>query len=266
MSRAVLKNVEIAYNIHGNGKPVILIGGFNMVKESWDSQIKGLSDHFQVITYDNRGVGESTVPVEDFTIADMASDVTGLMDTLEIDSAYIFGVSLGGLIAQILSLDYPNRVKKVALGCTTHGGRHAVMQTQEVRDVQMMTVDPDISAEKAVRINIPLLYSERFIREEPERLEALVRAGIKYFPPLQGRMGQLKALSVFNVKRRLNEINCPVLAITGNEDKSVPPENSNLLTEGIHNARLYIVEGAGHIFFQEKPEEVNSVLIDFFCL
>ena len=72
------------------------------------------------------------------------------------------------------------------------------------------------------------------------------------------------ALSIFNVKRRLGEIRCPVLAITGSEDRMMPPGNSKLLAEGIPGAEIYIVEGAGHGFFFEKPDEVNRVLIDFF--
>lgn len=112
MSKVKVKDIEIAYDVEGSGEPVILIGGYTMVKESWRLQIQGLMKDFKVLTFDNRGVGETMVPTEPFTIADMAADTVALMDALGIDSAHIFGVSMGGLIAQTLALDYSDRVKR----------------------------------------------------------------------------------------------------------------------------------------------------------
>jgi pimeloyl-ACP methyl ester carboxylesterase len=257
-------DIEIAYRVHGSGEPLVLIGGFTMVKESWGLQVADLSSHFRVITFDNRGVGETTIPSEPFTIDDMASDTVGLMEALDIDSAHIFGVSMGGLIAQILALDHPDRVRKVALGCTTHGGRHAIQPDKEVMQILAGAADPEISPEEAVRRRAPVLFADRFIREEPKRLEEFVRLALRYWPTPEGAAGQMKALSVFNVRRRLGEIRCPVLVITGSEDRMMPPENSRLLAEGIAGAELHMVESAAHSFFHEKPEEVNRVLIGFF--
>jgi pimeloyl-ACP methyl ester carboxylesterase len=263
MAKTKVKDIEIAYRTDGSGEPVVLIGGFTMVKESWEPQVVELARRFRVITFDNRGVGDTTLPSGPFIIADMAADTVGLMDTLSIDSAHIFGVSMGGLIAQILSLDYPDRVKKVALGCTTHGGRHAIQPEKALMETLAQAADPDISTEEVVRNKVPLILSKRFIQEEPERVEDFVRLALQYSPTPQGAAGQMEALSVFNVKRRLGEIRCPVLVITGSED-CMPPDNSRLLAKGIQGAELYIVEGAGHSFFFEKPNEVNRVLIDFF--
>ena len=264
MTKAKVNDIEVAYRIDGSGEPVILIGGFTMVKELWVLQVAELAKHFQVITFDNRGVGETTVPSEPFTVADMAADTVGLMDSLGIDSTHIFGVSMGGLISQALALDYPDRVKKAVLGCTSHGGRHAVQPEEAVMAVLAQAADPDIPKEKAIRAMIPVQLTEHFIREEPERVEEFVEQALKYFPTPEGAAGQMGALSIFNVKRRLGEIRCPVLAITGSEDRMMPPGNSKLLAEGIPGAEIYIVEGAGHGFFFEKPDEVNRVLIDFF--
>jgi len=264
MTKIKFKDIEIAYSIDGSGEPLVLIGGFTMVKERWELQVVELARHFRVITFDNRGVGETTVPSEPFTIADMAADTVGLMDTLGIDSAHIFGVSMGGLIAQLLGLDYPDHIKKAALGCTTHGGRHAVQPEKTVMETLAQAADPNISVKEAVWKRVPLVLSERFIREEPERVEEFVRLAMQYSPIAEGAAGQMGALSVFNVKRRLGEIRCPVLVITGSEDRMMPPDNSRLLADGIPGAELYMVEGAGHEFFFEKPDEVNRVLIDFF--
>jgi 3-oxoadipate enol-lactonase len=262
--KAKIDHVEIAYDIHGSGEPLVLIGGYTMVKESWQLQTNELSKHFRVICFDNRGVGETTIPSEPFTIADMASDTVGLMDALGIHRAHIFGVSMGGLIAQLLALDYPDRVSRLALGCTTHGGRHAVQPEAEVMKLLARASDPSLSAEEAIRMRMPVIFSQGFIREEPQRLEEFVRLAMQYWPTPQGAAGQFRALSVFNVKRRLGEIRCPVLVITGSEDRMMPSENSRLLAEGIAGAELYMVQGAGHSFFHEKPDEVNRVLVAFF--
>lgn len=264
MSKVKLKDIEIAYNIEGSGDPVILIGGYTMVKESWMLQAEELGKYFRVITFDNRGVGQTTIPAGPFTVADMAADTVGLMDSLGLDSAHIFGVSMGGLIAQVLALDYPERVKKVTLGCTTHGGRHAVQPEKEVMEALAKASDPSISVDEAIRMRLPIILFEKFIQEEPERVEEFVQTSKQYWPTPEGAMGQFGALSVFNSKRRLGEITCPVLVITGSEDRMMPPDNSRLLAEGIPGAELYMVDEAGHSFFYEKPEEVNRVLIDFF--
>ena len=264
MSKVQVNHIEIAYSIHGSGDPLILIGGFGQVRETWRLQVDDFKKDFSVITFDNRGVGNSTVPSEPFTIADMAEDTVGLMDALGIESAHIFGVSMGGLISQTIALDHPKRVKKVCLGCTSHGGRHAVQPAPQVFATLALASDPSIPPEQAIRKALPYTFSERFIREEPEKVEEYVQMTLKHQPTPMGATGQMAALSVFNVKRRLGEIRCPVLVITGTEDRLMPPENAHLLVEGISNAELYRVEGAGHAFCQEKPEEVNKIIGDFF--
>ena len=266
MARAKMNDIEITYNISGSGDPVVLIGGFGMVKEGWAQQVDALEKHFQVITFDNRGAGGSTVPSEPFTIADMAADVAGLLDHLGIGKAHFFGVSMGGLIAQTLALDYPDRVRRAVLGCTSHGGRHAVQPAPEVMQTLASLGDPGMSPEEAARKWLSVVLSDHFIREEPEKVEEFLTLSLQYRLTPEGTRGQMQALSYFNVKRRLGEISCPVLVITGDEDRMMPPENSRLLAEGIAGAELYIVKRAGHSFFLEKPEEVNRVLIDFFTV
>ena len=261
--KAIANGIEIAYNAAGTGQPLILIGGFAMVKETWAPLSEMLAEHFRVITFDNRGAGESTVPEVDFTVADMAADVVGLMDALKIEKVHIFGVSLGGLITQILALDHGNRVRKAVLGCTTHGGRHALPQDPEVTALLAAAADPAVPAEEAIRRRMALNISARFHREMPQETEAFIQMAIRHQLSLKGAQGQMKALSVFNVKRRLGDIRCPVLVITGDEDKMVPPGNSRLLAEGIPGAELCIIKEAGHSFFREEPGKVCRVVAEF---
>lgn len=264
MPKVSLGDIELAYEVHGKGDPLLLIGGFTMVKEAWTHQVSGLSQKFQVITFDNRAVGESTVPQEPFSISDMAQDAIGLLDALGVSSANIFGISMGGLIAQSMALEHPRKVKKMALGCTTHGGKEAVAPSPEVMGLMAKAADPSLSPEEAVRMRVPILFGERFLKEEPLRLQEWISGAVKHAPTPKGASFQMKALSRFNVRERLGEITCPVLVITGSQDRMMDPENSRLLAQRVPGARLYVVKGAGHLFFLERPEEVNRVLTDFF--
>lgn len=261
--KANIGSIEIAYNVTGEGTPLFLIGGYTMVKEMWSTLADMFARQFRVITFDNRGAGESTVCETDFTVADMAADVAGLMDYLSIDKAHVFGVSMGGLIAQMLALDHAAHVRKAVLGCTSHGGRHAIAQDPAVVAILASSADPKIPAEQAIRKRTTVNLSERFQRGQPQKVEEFVQMALHYQPTPKGAQGQMKALSSFNVKRRLGEIRCPVLVITGDEDKMVPPGNSQLLAEGISGSELHIMPGAGHGFFREQPDEVYRVVSAF---
>jgi 3-oxoadipate enol-lactonase len=263
MAKIKVNEIEIAYNIIGSGEPLVLICGYTGVKESWVYQVDELAKHFQVVTFDNRGVGETTVPTKSCTIADMATDTAGLIDALGLVPAHLFGISMGGLIAQTLALDFADRINKVALGCTSHGGKHAVQPGPDVMAALAKAGDPDISPEESIKMNLPIMFSEQFLRKEPQKIEDHVKMALKFRPTPEGAKGQMKALSFFNVKNRLGEIKCPVLVIAGTEDKMMPPENAKLLADGIPDAELYEVEGTGHGFNIEKPDEVNRVLIEF---
>jgi pimeloyl-ACP methyl ester carboxylesterase len=264
MTKIKVNEIEIAYNVQGSGEPLVLICGYTGVKESWVYQVDELAKHFKVVTFDNRGVGESTVPTQPFTIADMAADTAGLINALGFAPAHVFGVSMGGLIAQTLALDFADRVRKVVLGCTSHGGRHAVQPGPDVMAALGKAGDPTISPEESIRRNLPIMFSEQFLRKESQKIEDHVKMALKFRPTPEGAEGQMKALSFFNVQKRLSEIKCPVLIIAGTQDKMMPPENAGLLADGIPGAEIHMVEGAGHAFNVEKPDEVNSVLIQFF--
>lgn len=264
MAKVSLGNIQLAYEVNGEGDPLLLIGGFTMVKEAWAYQVEGLSRKFRVITFDNRGVGDSTVPQEPFTISDMASDAIGLLDAIGVASANIFGISMGGLIAQAMALDHPGRVRKLALGCTTHGGREAVAPSPEVMQLMAKAADPSLPPEQSVRMRLPILFGERFLKEEPLRIQEWVSGAVRHAPTPQGAALQLKALSRFNVRERLGEIRCPVMVLTGSSDQMMDPENSRLLAQRIPGAKLHVLDGAGHLFFLEQPEEVNRVLQEFF--
>jgi pimeloyl-ACP methyl ester carboxylesterase len=263
MARAKANGIEIAYDLLGSGEPLLLIGGFGMTREFWGTLPASLADRFQVIVYDNRGSGESTLPSEPFSIADMAEDAIGLMDALEIRTAHIFGVSMGGMIGQLLCAGHPGRVRKAILGCTGHGGRHAIPTPPLAMKTFEELANPDLLPEAAARLLIPILFSEKFVSSETERVEAYIKVSVEHPQTRKGARFQMGALMEFDAESLLGKVNTQVLVVTGSEDILIPPENSKLLAGKLPNARLEVIGGAGHNFFFETPETVLELVGEF---
>src|SRR5258707_1069095 len=122
MATAKINGIEIYYEVHGSGEPLLLIIGLGTNATGWYLQIPGFSKEYRVIAFDNRGAGRSENPNEPYTMPQMAEDAIGVLDTLGVDAAHVFGMSLGGMIAQELALRHPERVKTLSLGGTMCGG------------------------------------------------------------------------------------------------------------------------------------------------
>ncbi|NTV02856.1 MAG: alpha/beta fold hydrolase [Chlorobiaceae bacterium] len=255
--------IDIAYDILGSGEPLLLIGGFGMTREFWGTLPAALAERFRVIVYDNRGSGESTLPAEPFSIADMAEDAAGIMDFLDIDSAHVFGVSMGGMIAQMLCARHPDRVRKAILGCTSHGGRHAIPAPPLTVKAFEAVANPGLTVEASARMLVPILFSDRFVESEKERVESYIRVSVEHALTRQCAIFQMEALMGFDAEGLLEQIRVPVLVVTGSEDRLIPPENSRLLAGKIPNARLEVISDAGHNFFFETPETVRSLIEEF---
>jgi pimeloyl-ACP methyl ester carboxylesterase len=121
MAEANVNGINIAYDVYGQGEPLVLIMGLGGTRQSWVFQKRAFSKHFKVITFDSRGIGKSDKPDEPFTIKTIADDTIGLMDHLNIDKAHILGVSHGGRVAQEVAINYPDRVNRLVLASTNTG-------------------------------------------------------------------------------------------------------------------------------------------------
>jgi 3-oxoadipate enol-lactonase len=119
-------DINIYYEIHGKGEPLVLIMGYGLSSAAWSPVLPALAQKYKVITFDNRGAGKSDKPDGPYTMDMMAGDLAGLLDAIRIKAAHIFGISMGGMIAQHFALRYPERVRSLILGCTTCGGSHGV--------------------------------------------------------------------------------------------------------------------------------------------
>jgi pimeloyl-ACP methyl ester carboxylesterase len=250
------------YELHGEGEPLLLVRGLGSTCDGFKAQVDGLSPHFRVISFDNRCVGRTEQPQEPFTIADMADDTAALLDALEIESTHVFGVSLGGMIAQELALRHPKRVRKLVLACTHAGTRTATPAPEWAINIFNESINK--LRPEALKASVPILFAKKTINERPELIEETLAVMANNNQPKSSYLLQLGAVMKHDTIDRLNQITQPTLVMTGTEDALVDPANSRMIAERIPGARLFESEGAGHVFFTEKADEVNRALVDFF--
>ena len=220
-----------------------------------------LSGAFQVIVFDNRGTGLSDKPNTAYTIATMADDAAGLLTHLGLARAHIFGVSMGGMIAQELALRHARQVRRLILGCTSCGGPQARLASLGVL-AQFLTAQ-NLPRPEALRQQWPVLVSAAFLATQQAFLERLTACALAYPTPDHTAFRHMLAVQRFNSYGRLGQITAPTLVMSGDQDCLIPPANARLLAEKIPDARLHLIAGAGHGFFWEAPEAVLSSLRKF---
>src|SRR5438128_1321071 len=250
------------YELHGEGKPLLLIRGLGSTCDGFKAQVDGLSPHFRVISFDNRCVGRTDQPQEPFTIADMADDTAALLDALDVGSADVFGVSLGGMVAQELALRHPQRVRRLVLACTHTGPRTATRTPEWAINIFNESVNKP--RPEALRNSVPILFAKITVNERPELVEETLAVMTNNNQPKSSYLLQLGAVMKHDTIDRLNRITHPTLVMTGAEDTLVDPGNSRIIAERIRGAKLIEFPETGHVFFTEKADEVNRALIEFF--
>jgi pimeloyl-ACP methyl ester carboxylesterase len=257
-------DINIYYEIHGKGEPLVLIYGYVGHSRLWFRQISVLSKKYQVIAFDNRGVGRSDKPDIPFTMRMMAGDIAGLLDVIGIDAAHVFGISMGGMIAQHFALNYPQRVISLILGCTTCGGIHMIQPEPEsmaaLFDFERMK---KMTPEEVVRQAMPFCYSQKFIEENPDVVNERVAKQLEYPTPPHGATRQAGAILGHDTYELLPRMKLPTLVITGDNDRLIPAENSRILASRISDVELVVLKGLGHEFFIEDSEEANKLILDF---
>lgn len=257
-------DVNIYYEVHGKGEALVLIMGLGGSSAWWFQQVPVFSREFRVIAFDNRGTGQSDKPDVSYTMDMMAGDLNGVLEAIDVDAAHIFGVSMGGMIAQHFALNYPQKVASLILGCTTCGGPHSM-----VADMEAMSALSDIermrrqTPEERVREMLPFLWSQEFINKNEGFIVQFIAKVTEYVTPLHGYLRQVEAIMGHDTYERLPEIKVPTLVIAGDADKLVPVENSRLLASRIPNSELVILKNMGHGFNIEAETESNKVVLDF---
>jgi 3-oxoadipate enol-lactonase len=247
--------VKIVWEEQGSGRPLLLVMGLGYARWGWGPIVPLLAERYRVLAFDNRGIGESDKPEGPYTARAMADDALQVLDEAGVESAHVFGVSLGGMVAQELAIAAPERVDKLVLGCT-HPGAGDGYPMPEVT-VRLFQEGPSKDPATALR-----LFVENSMVARGAVVEDVYAGRLANPPDPDGWQAQAAAGATFaGVDQTL--IARPTLVITGTDDNVVDPRNSDVLAERIPGARLARVEGTGHLFFWEQPAEVVKIVSDF---
>jgi pimeloyl-ACP methyl ester carboxylesterase len=257
MSSIRVGDVELHVEQHGDGPALLLVAGIPAVASDWAPLCERLAASRHVIAYDNRGSGRSGSTPGPYTTRQLAADAAGLLDALGIVHADVFGMSMGGMIAQELALGWPERVRRLVLGCTHAGVHHAARQPREAG--RAFALRTDDWAER-MRALAPFAFARdvdaatlaRFIDKKTRDVQDPV-----------GYQAQIDAVLAHDAYARLPTLRAPTLIITGDDDQVIPAASSDVLHQQIPGSRLEVVPGAGHLFFLEQPERTVALLEDF---
>jgi pimeloyl-ACP methyl ester carboxylesterase len=264
MPIANANGIELYYETAGSAQepPLLLITGLTGYADDWFAQVPALQDDFYVITFDNRGAGRSTQPGPGYTMVDMANDTAALLDVLNIAQTSLFGISMGGMIALNLAVHYPQKVTKLALGCTMAGGASAVMPDEKV--LAAMTAPSSGDLLQDFYNGLWFILAPDTEENDPQLVEQLAAVAVKNPQTPIGFMGQFEAISTHDVTAALADLSVPTLVLHGDLDLLVPMENGRFLADQIPNAQFKIYPNCGHLFFVEQALHVNDDLSEFY--
>jgi pimeloyl-ACP methyl ester carboxylesterase len=248
--------VKLAWQAQGEGAALLLVHGLGYTRQGWGPQRDLLARRFRVLSFDNRGIGESEIPPGPYTVGELAGDVLQVLDQAGAGRAHLLGASLGGMVAQLVAAEHPDRVDRLVLVGTTPGGRDAFPLPQ--RTLALIAEAAALPQEIAMR---------RFVENALAPGSTLVDEVFAYRrshpPDPAGWAAQAAAGAAWDADGRLARIAAPTLVVAGTADAVVDPRNAQLLVDAIPGARLELIEGAGHLPFWERAEEFAALVEGF---
>ena len=250
--------VSLHYESTGAGAPVLLVMGLGMNATGWWRTVPILADAgLRVLTFDNRGVGRSDRAPGPYTAAAMADDAVAVLDSAGAQRAHIYGISLGGMIAQEIALRHPDRVDRLVLGATTPGGAHAIAADETT--MAFFRRRGQMPAEEAVWASVPYNYAARTRAEQGDLIAQDIRHRLRFPIEAEPYAAQLAAALGHDTHDRLESITAPTLVVHGAEDVMVPPPNARLLADLIPGARLIELPGAAHLYPTDDPSADHRI-------
>ena len=260
MSFTENNGTKIFWTEKGAGAPLLLIAGLGAPHRAWRRIAPLLAEKYRVITFDNRGTGETEFPVNKlFTIPLMASDAKAVLDAAGVESAHILGMSMGGMIAQEFALQFPEMTRSLMLTVTTCGGANSVPAKPEV----YFTLQGGNSntPEEAFWAMSPFIYDKNTPREMLE--EDLNSREGKLTTP-ENFMRQMHAIISWQGSfDRLKQITAPTLVLHGKTDQLIPCANAKILADQILNSKLVELQNSSHIFTTDQTEKSVEVILEF---
>jgi len=265
MPKIQTNNIEIYYEIYGSGSPLVLISGLGYPLWQWHKMIPLLAEKFQVIAFDNRGVGQSDKPAGAYSASMLAADTLGLLDALKIEKASLLGHSMGGFVAQAFALEYPQRLEKLVLCSTNFGGpRHVPITAEAMAALSDLKSDPVTRFKNGLRVSTAPGFAEKHPSVIEEWLQWRMANPIEpaaYQSQMMIGLGLLSEAACF--ENKLSQLKAPTLILFGAHDAVVPPANADLLAAKIQGAKIEILPNAGHFFPIETPAEAAQAVISF---
>jgi pimeloyl-ACP methyl ester carboxylesterase len=253
--------VSIYYEVDGSGEPLVLIEGLGYANWMWVKQ-RSLSKYVKLIIYDNRGVGYSSKPDRPYTMDNFADDLEDLLNYLSIDKAFLWGVSMGGMIAMYFTYKNPDRVRGLILGETNFGIK-SVPPSKEALEILMQPPKSGLDKREMLIERMRVAFSREYFNKHRDEIEYLVNLRIRFEEDPKAYNNQLAAVLSFDFKDKLPSIRVPTLIVTGDEDYVVNPQNSYIMNQSIPNSKLIILRGAGHLAIIERAEDYNKVVLNF---
>lgn len=268
LTQTRIRDIDMYYEAHGDPacEPVLLIMGFLMNAAAWGAQIPALKARYRVIAFDNRGAGRSSQPDGAYTVPQLADDAVALLDHLDIASAHVIGASLGGMIAQELTLRHPERVRTLVLCCTSPGGaRAAGYERQRKRGAEIFGITDvgPLRTPERLREYALELFTPGFLANPGAGLMQMAGSTAQYPSRLPGMKGQMAAILAHDTYERLPLIAVPTLVLHGEDDPMIEAANARTLAERIPGAELRLFAGLRHGFNAERPDEVNAAILEF---
>lgn len=258
------RGCRIAYDVHGQGPPVLLIQGVGVHGDGWRPQVEALSDRYACLSFDNRGMGRSQPATAPITVEQMAEDAEALLDAEGWDAAHVVGHSLGGLVAVHLALTARKRMRSLSLLCTFAGGRDAAPPTPRMIWLGLRSrVGPRRMRRRAFLqlVMPPHTGAEADPEELAEQLASLFGHDLADQPPIVSP--QLSALRAYDATSRLGELaGLPTLVVNAVHDPIAPPRAGRVLAEGIPGARYVEIPDASHGVPIHRADLINSLLLE----
>ena len=263
MAFAQIGSLRLYYERHGptHGTPVVLLMGLGVDGSGWALQLGALAPVDPCIVPDNRGVGRSDAPDVPYTNCDMAGDVLGVLDALAIPRAHLLGLSMGGAIAQEVTLVAPTRVASLQLHATWAGGDPYLQAVIAGARLARRHLEP----EAFLQVFLPWVFSAETYARRPDLIASVTRQTLAnpYPQSLHGYLRQAEAVAGHDARARLPAIRCPTLVTVGTEDLLTPPRLGRELAALIPGARYAVIEGVGHGVNWEAPEAFNRRCLEF---
>jgi pimeloyl-ACP methyl ester carboxylesterase len=262
LARALDGRAQLYWESTGSGDAVLLIHGLGLSGGAWWRTVDALAPRMRVITFDHRGIGQSDTLAPAFTTEAMADDAAAVLDDLGLDAVHVYGLSLGGMVAQQLTLRHPQRVRSLVLGATQAGGRRAARADDEV--LAFFRRRSTMRKEEAAWASVPYNYGPRCRELHVDRIADDIERRLSHpFNP-QAYRAQLFAAGLHNCYGRLDRIGVPAMVVHGAHDRVIPVENAHLMADRLPDCRLRILEDSGHLYPTEEPD-VDEAIGRFFA-